>query len=678
MKWRKYSPELKKIGCVLLAALFVYVLHCKIQVFDVTEPHANIDDFVRNLSVSFQSVNLADIFVWGAAYFMIRYVSARDNAVDWSTAVLAVIFSVSYVVSSSYYALNSGAFLNANWYQYILSGICIFGFSFLFYYCIRTIFIYVETHTSAIVQGHAAKALGDRLLLVSFLVIATCWLPWILMNYPGTFCFDSIWQLRQFFGDTPVTGHHPPLSTYIMGVFAIIGDFYADMNFGAFLYILFQTCVGAWVFSVGIVKLHEAGIRLRYCLLMVIFYALAPFWGCFAQWYEKDLLYAEAATMFLIILIDIMAKRECTQRDAWGLTLVGVVASLLRNNGIYAVVPAVFLLGFYVAKHFRKTVFLSLSGILLTYLCIVKIIYPSALGIENGSVREALSIPFQQTARYVVEYGDEVTEYEKAAIDGVLDYSLLSESYNPILSDPIKGMYKEDAAMLPDYYKAWFEMFWKHPDSYIAALLNGSYGYMAPVLPDIEANIWTDFSGWTYLDQLGIHRIFDELPTSIFVSIRNIGLNAPLIRYMSMPGLYTWIVMLCGVYMLKKKVYGPLILLVPEFANILVCIASPLSNAIRYELPVVASVPLLIGWALLFAYRRDCSALVQETNKTPCKQPNRTVLHKHTRPYETSVRYPGKPISPSNYHLADGQVMDKEGLLRNSCYDKHGRKAFGT
>lgn len=33
--------------------------------------------------------------------------------------------------------------------------------------------------------------------------------------------------------------------------------------------------------------------------------------------------------------------------------------------------------------------------------------------IQNGSIREALSLPFQQTARYIVEYGDEVTDEEK-------------------------------------------------------------------------------------------------------------------------------------------------------------------------------------------------------------------------------------------------------------------------
>lgn len=41
-----------------------------------------------------------------------------------------------------------------------------------------------------------------------------------------------------------------------------------------------------------------------------------------------------------------------------------------------------------------------------------------------------------------------------------------------------------------------------------------------------------------------------------------------------------------------------MILLVPGFINVLVCLASPMSNAIRYELPTVAVIPLLVGWTV--------------------------------------------------------------------------------
>ena len=36
----------------------------------------------------------------------------------------------------------------------------------------------------------------------------------------------------------------------------------------------------------------------------------------------------------------------------------------------------------------------------------------SAMGIEKGNIREALSAPMQMSARYIRDHGDEVTEEE--------------------------------------------------------------------------------------------------------------------------------------------------------------------------------------------------------------------------------------------------------------------------
>lgn len=421
------------------------------------------------------------------------------------------------------------------------------------------------------------------------------------MNYPGSFCPDAHWQLEQFFGNKTFNSHHPPLSTYIMGALVVIGKFCVDANFGFFLYILLQMCAGAWIFSFGISKLHTAGIRFRYCVIIILFYALTPLWGAFIQWYEKDMLYAEITVLFLIFVIEIAAKKECTIKDAICLAGTGILASLLRNNGIYAVAPTILLLVFFVCKP-RRTLWVSLLSTLGVFLCFTELIFPSLLGIVKGSIAEGLSIPFQQTARYVVEHGDDITEDERDAIDSVLDYDSLADRYNPVLSDPVKSLYRGDQTHLKEYLEVWSQMFWKHPDSYISSLLNNAYGYLAPVQTDIEAYVEIGYDSYPFFTGLGLHKVFDSSFTSVLLGFKNLGLNVPLIKYLSMPGTYTWIIFGCALVMLKRKKYRYLIILVPEFINILVCIASPLANAIRYELPVAAAAPLLIGWTFIFAY----------------------------------------------------------------------------
>lgn len=105
----------------------------------------------------------------------------------------------------------------------------------------------------------------------------------------------------------------------------------------------------------------------------------------------------------------------------------------------------------------------------------------SAAGVEPGSVKEMLSVPFQQTARYLKEYPDDVTSKERKAINKILDYDKLAEIYQPERSDHVKDTYKDKKGGLKRYFRqAWLPMFFKHPDAYFEATLENTYGYYYP------------------------------------------------------------------------------------------------------------------------------------------------------------------------------------------------------
>ena len=87
-----------------------------------------------------------------------------------------------------------------------------------------------------------------------------------------------------------------------------------------------------------------------------------------------------------------------------------------------------------------------------------------------------LSIPFQQTALYVKEHGDEVTEEEQKAINAVLDYDSLAEGYSSWISDPVKDTFKADGS-LKEYFEVWVKQLFKHPETYFQAFFNASAGY---------------------------------------------------------------------------------------------------------------------------------------------------------------------------------------------------------
>ena len=74
--------------------------------------------------------------------------------------------------------------------------------------------------------------------------------------------------------------------------------------------------------------------------------------------------------------------------------------------------------------------------------------------------RKCFSLPFQQTARYVKEYGDEISEEEREIIAKVLDYDSLAEIYEPMTADPVKTTYRSGSAGdLTAYFKVWLKEF---------------------------------------------------------------------------------------------------------------------------------------------------------------------------------------------------------------------------
>ena len=52
--------------------------------------------------------------------------------------------------------------------------------------------------------------------------------------------------------------------------------------------------------------------------------------------------------------------------------------------------------------------------------------------------QEILGTLFQQTAKYVIDHGEEVTKEEREAINVILDYDTLADRYSIFVQDPVK------------------------------------------------------------------------------------------------------------------------------------------------------------------------------------------------------------------------------------------------
>ena len=96
-----------------------------------------------------------------------------------------------------------------------------------------------------------------------------------------------------------------------------------------------------------------------------------------------------------------------------------------------------------------------------------------------------------------------------------------------------------------------------------------------------------------------ITRRTSEIPTALFdVLWSNVG-TVPIIRLLVVPGLYSWIMLACALFLWIKKKYYAMLPTLPLIINILICAASPMSSSPRYNLTTIALTPLIMWWTAI-------------------------------------------------------------------------------
>ena len=280
-----------------------------------------------------------------------------------------------------------------------------------------------------------------------------------------------------------------------------------------------------------------------------------------------------------------------------------ILIILFRNNGIYVIILSFPWLFFLKDHHLGKYViiFTIVLSFNFTY---NKIILPY-FKITPTSIREALSIPFQQTARYVKYHSGDLSSDEIKKIDKVLTYDTLKDRYNPELSDPVKNGFNIYATKgdLKNYFKVWYDGLKRHPATYIEATINNTYGYYYP----LKTNWYFHFKLDKRIREDGFNYHYNNLSTSrqmlacyamAFPYIPGVGLILNI-------GLNFWLLLLMLSYLIDQKKYKNLIFLAPALVLFLVCIASPANTYFRYALPNIFAMPLLISIFLSITKRGD-------------------------------------------------------------------------
>lgn len=594
----KKREVLTKILCFLLALVSTLAINMRNTLYEGYCAENKIGNIFSRFYNTFNSFEYLDLIALIALFLFFMWVCSKQKRISISAIFVSVLLSIMYVFAAFYANFNSTEYLFCDTFQSFMTLFEVTGISALIYFLLNAADYFFNVKIKDIPTKSNDKWmiwLKNNFFIVSFHFIFLCWLVWLILTYPGSANPDSVIQLKHFYGDLNWTEWQPPFSTLLIGGLFHLGKSMGNPGFGMFLYNLFQGIAGALVFSYALSRLVKRELPLLWPIVGMLFFGMTPVWGAYVQWFEKDFLYTVSVVLFVALISEVILDRKCSVNLFISLCLSGIIMALLRNNGIYVIIPTLIGGIFYVKGVDRKKLIGTLTIVIVGYALVTKALYP-ALGIGKTSPAETIGFMLQATARYVQEYPEEVTEYEKEVLsNNFYSYDCL-DNYDPRIVDPVKIYYNHSD--FGSYLKIWVQMFFKHPWVYVESYLNGSYGYMAPVSKDMGAYI--NLEGYdSYLQEQGVSHVENGNLNYIAIWIWNINLGMPLIKYTVYPGLYTWLTIAALWLVIKNKKKSGIVLLIPNIINILVCTASPLADAMRYALPTVAVIPFVVGWMLI-------------------------------------------------------------------------------
>lgn len=542
----------------------------------------------------------------GLSVFYYKFWDDLKKVKHWTINLLAFLFALFMLIGVSYSKYSGTKFITYSVQQAMIAGIVFVGYYILFMFCVKYIFYLLDRkHIWNIGEKQSLNAMVNKhYLLFAFLVIVICWLPYLVVHFPGSVPYDGYRQLNMYYGIEKISNHHPWIVTLIFGGLFQIGRNISD-NFGVFLIVFVFYTIQAYCYAFVCNKIKRWNAPKWLRTGSVLFFAIVPVFGAYSQAVMKDGIFSAIFAVFITLYIECILKNDLkfSNKSVFkrysALLLVEIMVCFTRNNGVYMVLAADLLLLIFVIKKRKKAAMFLMVSLCLSYYFIGNIV-AGALGIADGSIKEMLSIPFQQTARYLRDYPDEVSKEEEEAIRKVLDYDNLDERYLPEISDHVKDSYRNAATKreLLSYFKAWFTMFLKHPEVYISATLNNTYGYYYPFYNCSSLGAYQFYIQGEPLatGEFDIHFVFSENIRKVIDKYAEAWRTLPGLAQLVNPGTYTWVILLFVGYLIYRKQWKRAIVLIPAALNIAVCIISPVNGYLRYALPLISCMPILVYW----------------------------------------------------------------------------------
>lgn len=488
------------------------------------------------------------------------------------------------------------------------------GYAVLIYFCLRAVFYGLDRLAAS--PGRSRKGPGwlktasPKTVLCSMGVILLCWLPYYICLFPGASNSDTWWQLEQVTGVQPLNAGHPLLHTFLQSGLILAGKtLLGSWNAGVFLAVLVQSLSMAAVLAYSVHFLVRLNVQPVLPGLLLALYGLVPTFPRSATILMKDTPYSFSVLLFTVLVLEAVLLPQQFAAKRYKKPLAALAAFLvctMRYNGPVLLIGVLLFSGpalWKTAKSSRARAALAAWLVLPLVLGYGISAGLKALpGVEQANPNETLSVPLQQTGRFVRDFGDEVTDEERQVIDRVVQYDQLAEVYTPWLADPIKSYINREDATDADraaYRQVWMAQTLRHPVNALEAFVNLNYGW---VYPGVTNPCWS-YSPVADNDYVTRPALLDRLEA--LLDKADFAFLLPVTSWFENLGLAAWGLLALGAWLSARRVKGLGGALSMQYLTLLMCLFGPVFFGHgRYGWPLLFCWPVLLA-AAIFAARRN-------------------------------------------------------------------------
>ncbi len=634
----KIKPYIQKFIWLIMASVSSLALYVDSAKYNLPDKYKDIliskwliGRLYFHIKHAVRGIDIFSVLFIGVFYFLLskapKYKGSRTEKVV--AALISGVIPFMLILCKSYNKKGSWNYFLGSEGAPLLTLIKVIGWGIIIY----TLFAIVSNYKFSLTSRHyLLKPFSMKRELLWYTVLFLIfWAPYMLLLYPGCFTPDAKDEIAQLTGKYVnawsaraivlsdegflINTHHPVFYTEALNITIKIGKLIGSYALAFEGLCLVQALALALCLAYAVAVMKKHGARQRVIMLSAAFFAINPLFPIYAMTVVKDTFFCALFVLVTVLTYELLTAERISRIRLISYFAAVFVFIMTRNNGVYImalVLIAAALVSLRDKKRVLKIGSAIITAVLIFQIGVVGVIYP-ALGISKGSSREFLSVPFQQTARYVHEYRDDVSEEEEKAILGVLNGNLdeIGKSYDKEIADSVKSQYCKYATGddVKAYIKAWLTGLKKHPDSYIQAFLNLHYGWFS-----FEGNKQIAYSKISdkHIDTL-LDGFDNYMGKEIFRDLVNYGLDAlmkfPLTAAFLEMATYSWLYVLLIIYAIKEKRFKALAAAGAVYFNYLICFAGPVAY-MRYAVPMACALPF-VAFTIL---KNDGKPIITEKN----------------------------------------------------------------